>query len=63
MRNTSVHGARARHLPPRHRTSERRKHPGAPAIFLSDHMDEIAVEMALKEGGEDFAAASLQVRP
>ena len=35
----------------------RRKHPGAPAIFLSDHMDEIAVEMALKEGGEDFAAA------
>ena len=41
----------------------RRNRPGAPAIFLSDHMDEIAVEMALKDGGEDFAAASRQVRP
>ncbi len=41
----------------------RRKHPGAPAIFLSDHMDEIAVEMALKEGCEDFAAASLAGAP
>ena len=40
-----------------------RNHPGAPAIFLSDHMDEIAVEMALKEGGEDFVAASMAVRP
>ncbi len=36
----------------------RRKHPGAPAIFLSDHMDEIAVEMALKEDGEDITATS-----
>ena len=35
----------------------RRNRPGAPAIFLSDHMDEIAVEMALKDGGEDFAPA------
>ena len=41
----------------------RRNRPGAPAIFLSDHMDEIAVEMALKEGGEDFAAASLADPP
>ncbi|MGA9812989.1 MAG: response regulator [Terriglobales bacterium] len=36
----------------------RRKHPGAPAIFLSDHMDEIAVEMALKEDGEDITTAT-----
>jgi PAS domain S-box-containing protein len=41
----------------------RRNHPGAPAIFLSDHMDEIAAEMALKEGGEDFVAASMAHPP
>jgi len=41
----------------------RRNRPDAPAIFLSDHMDEIVVEMALGEGGEDFAAASLAGPP
>src|SRR6476469_4433712 len=41
----------------------RRNRPDAPAIFLSDHMDEIVVEMALGEGGEDFAAASLTGPP
>jgi PAS domain S-box-containing protein len=41
----------------------RRKHPGAPAIFLSDHMDEIAVEMALKQDAEDVPATSAPDQP
>jgi len=41
----------------------RRNHPGAPVIFLSDHMDETAVEMPLKQGGEDFAAISIADKP
>jgi PAS domain S-box-containing protein len=36
----------------------RRTHPGAPAIFLSDHTDEIVVEMALQKDGEDIPATS-----
>jgi two-component system cell cycle sensor histidine kinase/response regulator CckA len=40
-----------------------RNRPGAPAIFLSEHMDEIAVEMALKDGGKDYASASLAALP
>src|SRR6476646_10899565 len=41
----------------------RRKHPGAPAIFLSDHMDEIAVEMALNQDAEDVPATSAPDQP
>ncbi|MBZ5649189.1 MAG: response regulator [Acidobacteriia bacterium] len=41
----------------------RRNHPGAPVIFLSDHMDETAVEMPLEQGGEDFAAISIADKP
>ena len=40
-----------------------RNRPGAPAIFLSEHMDEIAVEMALNDGGKDYASASLALCP
>lgn len=36
----------------------RRSHPMAPVIFLSDHMDEAAVETALEAGAGDFAQAS-----
>ncbi len=38
-------------------------HPGAPAIFLSDHMDETAVEKALNADGKDFTALSMSDRP
>src|ERR1700693_203032 len=36
----------------------RRKHPGAPVVFLDDHMDEAAVDTALKAGAGEFAQAS-----
>ena len=36
----------------------RRNHPRAPVIFLSDHMDEDAVDTALKAGAGEFAHIS-----
>src|SRR5579862_3090076 len=36
----------------------RRSHSGAPVIFLSDHMDETAVDAALKGGSEELAPNS-----
>src|SRR5258708_6504703 len=36
----------------------RRNDPGAPVIFLSDHMNEAAVDTALKVGNGDFTQAS-----
>jgi two-component system, cell cycle sensor histidine kinase and response regulator CckA len=41
----------------------RRKHPGAPVVFLDDHMDEAAVDTALKAGAGEFAQASRIDRP
>jgi len=41
----------------------RRNHPGAPVIFLSKHMDETAVDTALKAGAGEFAQTSSIDRP
>jgi PAS domain-containing protein len=41
----------------------RRNHPGAPVIFLSHHMDEAAVDTALKAGAGEFARTSIVNRP
>jgi two-component system, cell cycle sensor histidine kinase and response regulator CckA len=41
----------------------RRNHPGAPVIFLSDHMDETAVDTALKAGAGEFARTPIIDRP
>ena len=41
----------------------RRNGPGAPVIFLSDHMDEAAVDTALKTGTGDSAHASILAEP
>jgi len=41
----------------------RRNHPGAPVIFLSDHMDETTVDTALKAGAGEFSRASMIDRP
>jgi two-component system cell cycle sensor histidine kinase/response regulator CckA len=38
-------------------------HPGAPVIFLSDHMDEGAVVTALRAGAGEFARTSVVERP
>jgi PAS domain S-box-containing protein len=38
-------------------------HPGAPAIFLSDQMDEAAVDAALKTSAREFAQTSTIDRP
>jgi CheY-like chemotaxis protein len=39
----------------------RRNHPGAPVIFLSDHMDEATVDAALKAGAGEFARTSIVI--
>ncbi len=41
----------------------RQKHGGAPVIFLSDHMDNTAVDAVLKAGAGEFAQASRIDRP
>jgi hypothetical protein len=39
----------------------RRNHPGAPVIFLSDHMDEAAVDTALNAGAESSLEPRLSI--
>ena len=41
----------------------RQKHRGAPVIFLSDHMDNTAVDTVLKAGAGEFAQTSRIDRP
>src|SRR5271165_372546 len=41
----------------------RRNHPGAPVIFLSDHMDEAAVDSALKAGAGEATRPSIVDSP
>jgi len=41
----------------------RRNHPGAPVIFLSDHMDKTAVDTAPKVGAGEFSQTSSIDRP
>ena len=41
----------------------RRNHPRAPVIFLSDHMDETAVDIALQAGAGEFSQASRIASP